>query len=233
MEPVIIEMPTEVAVQGDIRDMNSAITGLQVVDKRSHEAAEAYLVRVKGIEQSVRVLFNVPKAKAHEAHKAICAAETKLLEPVLQIQKYLRGKVGDYLIEQRRKEDDDRRRLEAEARKREQDRLQAEAEAAELAGDTQAAAEILQEAMKPPTPTIHIESQIAKTAGVSHRTIWSADVVSLRALILYVGEHPELTDLLQPNMTALNGMARALKNGMNIPGVRSVSATSTAVRGDA
>lgn len=228
----MIEMPTTTPEQQQIQGMKHMIATLVVDDKDSHATAEAYVVKIKSIETSVRNLFAGPKARAHEAHKAICAAETTLLEPLVAAQRHVRGLITTYVQEQQRKEAEERRRLEAEAREREQKRLQDEAEAAELSGDRHAAEEILNEALAPPVVPVEVDSQIAKTAGVSYRQVWSADVISLRALILHVAERPELTDLLEPNMTALNGMARALKGSMSIAGVRPICKQLVAVRGD-
>ena len=69
--------------------------------------------------------------------------------------------------------------------------------------------------------------------GVSQRTTWSAQVVSMEQFITHVAAHTEHTHLLQPNSTALNQLARALKDKMRIPGVRAVPSVGTAVRGSA
>ncbi len=60
-------------------------------------------------------------------------------------------------------------------------------------------------------------------AGVHTRTTWHAEVVDLPALAKACAESGELIHLIEPNMTALNAMARSLKEGFATPGVRAVS----------
>jgi hypothetical protein len=59
-----------------------------------------------------------------------------------------------------------------------------------------------------------------KTAGVSTRMVWKAEVSDKLALIRYVAEHPEYVDLLDANMPAVNKIALALKANCPLKGVR-------------
>jgi hypothetical protein len=59
-----------------------------------------------------------------------------------------------------------------------------------------------------------------KTAGVSTRKVWKAEVTDKLALVRYVAAHPEYLELLEANMPAVNRIALALKQACPIEGVR-------------
>ena len=61
-----------------------------------------------------------------------------------------------------------------------------------------------------------------KVAGISFRDSYSCEVVSVLELARWVVDHPNHANLIQGNQVALNQLARVMKGGMNIPGVRAV-----------
>ena len=70
-----------------------------------------------------------------------------------------------------------------------------------------------------------VEHAPVKTAGTSTRPNWVAELwpntseaAALGMIVAGVANNPSLIGLLQLNQTALNGMARALKDSMNVPG---------------
>lgn len=201
-----------------------------VTNVPEHRAAQEYLTDLARIERSVKEVFAEPKSAAHAAHKSICAAESKLLDPILDARKKVTRAIGVYEDEQYKIAEAERRRLESEARAKEEARLLAEAEAAQESGDTQLADQIIEEAIYTPTPVVHVQPQLASTAGVSSQRRWSAEVDDVAALIKYVAANPQFQNLLTPNMPAINAMARSLKENMRIPGVRAFSTAVSAVR---
>jgi hypothetical protein len=111
----------------------------------------------------------------------------------------------------------DRERLETRAAKQRERGNEEEAEALEATAEQVTAAEAAE-------PT--------KVAGVHTVTTWSAEVTDIQALIQACadGKTPGGPRLVEPNMPALNALAREFKDKLDIPGVRAVSTTSTAVR---
>src|SRR3990172_8385904 len=81
------------------------------------------------------------------------------------------------------------------------------------------ASAILDEPVNVPTVTIAKTTPSAGIGGAI-REIWSAEVYDLHALVAAIVEGKASTGLIEPNQTALNGMARSLKKNMIIPGVR-------------
>lgn len=69
-----------------------------------------------------------------------------------------------------------------------------------------------------------VVAQVEKIPDVAIRTTWHAEVEDMLLFVQAVAKNPDLLDLLQPNMTALNAMARAQKEHFQkIPGVKAVS----------
>jgi hypothetical protein len=60
----------------------------------------------------------------------------------------------------------------------------------------------------------------SRVAGVSFRENWRAEVVDKLALVKAIAARPELVNLVDPNLNALNHLARAHKNALELPGVR-------------
>lgn len=122
----------------------------------------------------------------------------------------------------------------------EQDRIQraAEAEAARKADEERRRlADVAKaEAAKGNAETAHAIAQAAqmvapipvavsapKIEGESTREIWRAEVVDLVALCRAIGEGKAAPEMILPNQTVLNGMARSLKGSLSVAGVRAVS----------
>ncbi len=59
-----------------------------------------------------------------------------------------------------------------------------------------------------------------KTAGISSRGVWKGEVIDKMALIKYVAANPQFANLIEPNDKAINAMAKALKENLNVDGVR-------------
>jgi type I site-specific restriction endonuclease len=226
---ISITKPNEEPLRQEIMPLAERATSMVVSDKPSHELAQNYLVELTKVERSVKELFSTPKSAAHKAHREICAAEKKLLDPIAGARRKVSGAIGSYEAEQRRLADIERRKREEEARKAEEDRALKAAEELEAAGEHELAEQVLTEDIEPPV-IAEPEPELAKVDNVHTRTTYSCEVTDLRALIRYVAERPELTDLLQPSMTQLNQLARALRHNMKVPGVRLIESKQAVVR---
>ena len=198
---------------------------LSVVDRDSHESAQRFLVTLAGAEREVSDLFAEPKKRAHEAHKAVVAAERRLLDPLQDARRIVSGHLSRYESEELVRQANARREAEAAARRAEEDRQLAEALAAEEAGEDGTAI------LEAPTPVaiVHVEDRRAEVAGVSGRSTWAAEVTDLRALARHVAATGAV-HLIAANTTALNGLARSLRGALNVPGVRAIESRSHAVR---
>ena len=108
---------------------------------------------------------------------------------------------------------------------------------AEAAGDTQAAARLLNQPVQAPTvlpapvflPPVAVSAPQAE--GISFSTTWSAELTSLRDLVrAAAGGHPGAMACVTFDQVRANGLARSLKDTMAIPGVKAVPKRGTATR---
>ena len=189
-----------------------------------------------------------PVVKAtNDAHKQAVALRSRFEGPALQVVATLDAEMTTYEQEQRRlaleaeaAQRRERDRLEREARaraaaaaarmtKEAEDRRLAEAIAADERGDTALAAKLLEApvpivAPAPPpvifTPPVSVTPP--RVEGTAFKSNWKAEVEDLLLLVKAVAAGEQPITLLLPNETALNGLARSLKDAMRVPGVRSV-----------
>lgn len=195
---------------------------LVVEDQLSLDLAGTLLREGAQLKAGIVARLAPAKDAAHKAHKAITALERDLCEPIDAARSIITPKVLAY-------QDAERRRLEAEARaEAERLRVQAEADRQEAVkeldamGETELACEVLDA----PAPVIApVRVAAPATAGVSVRETWSAEVYDFAALVA-----SGRVELLLPNQSALDALARALKTAGNVPGVRFASTKSASVR---
>lgn len=198
------------------------------------------VARKKAITEK-RLDITRPLDAAKRAVMDFFAGPLDLLE---QAEKALKGGMVTY----ERKE---RERIAAEQRAAEQRAAQERAEAerqareaevaareAHAAGDEEAAfraAAIAEEAREqaelalvaPPLPAV----AAPKAAGASFRGTWKGRVTDKTKLIAAAAQRPELQGLLAIDTTALNAMARAVKDSATVPGVEFFEERGVAARG--
>lgn len=224
-----------VIVQPDKREHAAVGSGMlaraqafEVVDATSQAAGDSMLVEIAKCVRTIESVFAAPKKAAHDAHKSIVATEKALLRPLDDARAVLSRKLTEYREEARRKAEVERKRIESELRKAEEARIIAAAVDAEEQGHDDVAAEILDAPVV--SPPILVEPEIVQTKGVTATTRWRAEVVDVLALVRYVATHPNMIHLVEASLPALNTMARAMRDGLNIPGVRAVAEQGLAVR---
>ncbi len=114
----------------------------------------------------------------------------------------------------------------AAARQQEQERILAEAVQAEAMGIAVGVEEPLPvEAFLEPapyTPPVIAAPTFEKAKGLHLTRPWSAEVTDIRLLARAVADGTVSPDTIMGNQVVLNGLARSLKQTMNLPGVRSV-----------
>ncbi len=201
---------------------------LRIESKPDHELGLVLFQELSDWERRIADWFAAPKAAAHKAHRMLCDRESALTLPIKQAKRNVAERCATFVAEQKRKADDEARRLESLARKEEEERKLLEAIAAEDAGEPDVAATILEEPVA--VPTIVVAPEVANVVGISSRTTWGAVVHDLHQLIRFVADNPQWTELLLPNTVRLNGLARTMRAEMRIPGVRAVPTVGMAAR---
>lgn len=184
------------------------------------EEANTYLRGIAGMKQKINE-FCAPNIKRwHDGHKQAIADRDVLLRPVEEAKAIIDDKIRKYRAWER---EEARKVQEAQAlvaRAEAEAQREAEAQALEDAGETEAAdmvktAPIVLPNVKAPAPV--------KLEGTHIRTNWSAEITNKLELIAFVAANPVFSHLLDVSMKEANKLAKAQKENMMIPGLRSVS----------
>lgn len=231
MEPSTNQRPEEESLESKALTWPERAKSIAVTDQESCERAANVLLDVAAMRKEIQEHHAPLKKKAHEAHKAICDAEAKLLEPVAEAEKILKGAISKYQLEEQRKAEEARRIAEEQAQREADEAREAEIEAAEAAG---ASAEEIQSIVEQPViPTVPVvvtpAPQVPK--GLASMTQYKGVVTSLPLLLKAAVEGKVPMSLVQANETALNQFVRATKGTVVIPGVRVVEEVSVKTTG--
>jgi len=185
--------------------------------------------------KAVNDLFRAPKTYLDEAESVLKGA-------LLTYDREQQRKADEARREAERLARVERERIEAEAREAarksqvEADAIAAEAAAAAAAGDAAKAAELEQAAISTAeagavearsiqmtadlvtAAPVPVASAAPKVSGLSTRKNWKARCVDKIALVRFVAANPTFLNLLDVNQSALNQMAKAQKDAMQIGG---------------
>jgi hypothetical protein len=188
------------------------------------EDLKAIKSRQKALEDA-RTTITKPLLEAQRAVNALFKGPQDMLTQAEQIVK--RGILAYQDAE-------DRKRREAEAAaaevaRKEREKLEAQAAKATAAGKVERAEALTAAAASIPE-RIAIASAAPKLGGVSSKTTWRAEVTDKATFIAYVAQHPEWLQLVDVNMTALNGLARSQKAALALPGVKAMEEKNLAAR---
>ena len=217
METAIIEQTEQKALS--IPDQAKALT---VASNEDYTQGETLLSSCKQLETEIHAAFDPIVEKAHLAHKEAVAQRAKYLNPIEEGRKILKQKMIAFQQEQERIRREEQARLEAEAQKRAEDEALALASQAEAEGNTEMAEAIISEPVQ--AAPVVLPKMAPKASRLSAgKTLWYAEVTDIKALCKAIADGKASINLIEPNMTALNNMARAMKSTMNIPGVQAKS----------
>ena len=205
--------------------LSREIASLVVIDQESFDLAAGYRKAISDYLKRVDALCDPAIRAANVAADAARALKKTLQAPGLDGKKVLDALLTTWEQEQRRltrlaQAAADRERQQAE----EETRLRWAVEA-EAAGDGAKAQRIL-EAPHPPEIVLSPPASVApppKAEGLRFSTHWKAEVVDLRKLVQAVAEGQAPLEALEANLVVLNGLARSLKDALNLPGVKAVS----------
>ncbi len=107
-------------------------------------------------------------------------------------------------------------------RKKEEDRRLLQAEELEKDGLKEEAAAVIDAPIQ--TPFIPPEPEAKEEQVQGYKDNWTAEFYNLLEVVKHIAaDHPEDLNLVEPNQTAGNQLARVRKDIMNIPGVKAVN----------
>lgn len=171
-------------------------------------------------------------ADAHQLHSELCAERSAALRPFNLVISAIDLKLKAWLREQERLAAAEKQRIDAENRRKEEERRLQEAEAAEKQGAPVEQVEAILEA-----PIVTAAAPVHKPKIEGFRTPpkrFKAELIPvtgkmtlIKAIACVCGKckckgNPALLGLVSPEMPALNSLANAQKENLNVPGVRAV-----------
>lgn len=207
-----------------------------IVDDVSYVRAAELTKAIKALRGRIADTFDPHIKMAHDAHKALVRAKADAEAPLTEAEGVLKRTLVAYQEEQEVIRRAEARRLEEEARRAEESRRLDEAAALErMAAETgdESMRATAHEVLDAPVPTIAVpvERATPKVAGISYRDTYAARVTSLPRLIQFVAKNPQFSHLLTPNATAINQLARAQKEMLQIDGLEVVKTKVAAAGG--
>ena len=202
---------------------------IRITDQRSYDEATDLLVGIANLKKQIMDHHAPIKKAAHDAHKAVVSAENRMLDPLVRADGILRSGISAFTREQARLAAVAHAKAEEEARLEEENqRLALAIQAKEHGAPEETVVKILDTPM--PVAPVVVPQAYMQARGVGTVERWAAEVFDLKLLCMAVASNKASIELIQPNMQALNQMARAMKSTMNIPGVRAVAQTGITVR---
>jgi hypothetical protein len=205
----------------------STVERLTIKTPKELEASTDLLATVKARQKILtdsRLSITRPM---DEAKKQVMALFQPAVDRLATAEQTIKAAVLTYTQEQRHLQAEAQAQLDAEA-DRERLRLATLAEKQRGAGRDNRAEATEERAADVQAPTVAAAE--APTGAVHVRTTWHAEVTDLAALALACVKQQQSLTLIQPNMAELNALARTIKGGLAIPGVKAVSEEGVSAR---
>lgn len=201
---------------------------LAILSADDYRQSAELLKAIKALRATIAETFGPHVKRAFDAHRALVAEQRAAEEPLTKAEAIIKGKLLTFEREQELLRREEESRLREIARQDEERRRLEEAAAMELEASATGDAELQAEAeayLAQPVaaPVVTVAPMTPKVAGITYRETWSGEVTDALALVKHIAAHPEHLNLVTPNMTAINGLARSLRGSLSIPGVRAVS----------
>jgi hypothetical protein len=224
-------MPAERAlvVAPSAADLPTQARACVITDEASARAAAELLTGVKALRAEIADTFDKHIAAAFAAHKALLKEKRDAEAPAVEAESILKAAIVAWDTAREAAAERERIRLNAIAAEAAAEETRAAAAMAMAAGDDVLAAEILA------TPIVPVQAIVptrrtSTVAGVAVRETWYARVVDFAALVQAAARDPQYLGLLEPDVAALDALARALRDRFRVPGVsvirtKGVSAT--------
>ncbi len=192
---------------------------LTVTNDKEYDDAGTFIVDLKTYKKNLEKERKDLTSPLDDAKRKIMAKFKPHVDNIERAIAQVNGKMTKYFSEQEKLRLAEQAKAEEKARK-ERERLQRRAEKAEDKGDLEKA-ESLRETANNVVST-PVESQKKQTSKTTMVETWKAEVYDKLSLIEAVAKGEQSMELLDVNLPALNQLARAQKDTLKIPGVRSV-----------
>lgn len=214
---------TVIDVEQEALEMRSMLAAIAITDQVSYDRAVDARIGAKGWIKGAEEFFDGLVKPAYVAYKNLLDTKKKVIGPVENTVAAINLELLKWDKEQEQIRRAEQQRLENEAlaeaeRQREEDAKHLAATGA----DEETVAAVLSEPVQVTAPVVAARTYEASKA-VQYRDHWQAEVTDLHALVKFVAKNKGHIALLQPNPSALNNLAKALKQTLGIPGIKAVN----------
>lgn len=192
---------------------------LSIKSADDYRDAAEFLVDVRRVVTEINDTFDQPIKDAHRAHKSMIKARDRHRDPLLEVERKIKGVVSSWTAEQEQQRRETERLEREKLQREEEERRLAAALELEESGDTQAADALIAEPVAPPVYVA--PPAVPKVEGVGARTNWKFHITDPMQV-------PR--EFLLPDMVKIGQVVRAMKGGTKIPGVKAYPDTSVSVR---
>lgn len=244
MDPTVSLVPaSKDSLQVEAQTWAARAASFSITDAASCIDASHFLRSIKGVRGDIQRWFEPhveaameTKRKAESARKALTDERDRMEAPLVQAEAHVKKALIAWETEQETRRQAEEAALQAEARKRAEEATLAAAASLESEANATGNAEMLQEAhdiLSQPidTPDVVVRSSMPKVQGVTYRDNWRAFTTDLRLLAGAVADGSVAANLVTPNLTALNQMAKATQGTQKVPGVKFFNERNIAARG--
>jgi hypothetical protein len=182
-----------------------------ITNQGEYEDAANDLKKVKTLYKTIEEERLSATRPLDETKKRIMEWFRGPLDRLASAENATKGAMISYSNEQDRLRRAEQARLDEIARK-EREKLEAQAAKAQAAGKVEKAEAIMEKAQVVAAPVV--ELTVAKTAGISYRTVWEFEIVDETAI-------PR--EWLVPDQKAIGGAIRSTQGKISIPGVKAIA----------
>lgn len=213
-----IAVPDAQATRQKAQTALQAAQGLTITDNEGFSRAGAMRDGLKALSAEIDDTFDGPISAAFKAHKEIVAAKKLHAAPIEEAARLIKAKMISWDDEQRRLRQVEQARLEREAKRKAEAEALALAEELEKAGLKEEAEQVISEPVR--AEVVIAPKTTPKIEGFAYRSVWSAAVTDLGALVSAVMAGTVPIQALQGNDKFLGEQVRSLKSELKWPGVK-------------
>ncbi len=192
---------------------------LRIHDQKSYDQGMDFLEGVRHFRRQLDAEYDPLIHTTNQAHKQAIALKRRIEKPAIQAELIVKQRKVGFDLEQRRLQQDEQRRREAEAKRLHEETVLKQAEHAEAQGmPVETVNTILDQPDTAPPPAAPPMHRVDKR--VYTRDVWKGEVTDMKALIAAAASGKAPATVLQGNQTAINALAKSLRDTMDIPGLR-------------
>lgn len=195
------------------------VDALQIHDQESYDSVLAIIEDATRFLRRMDSIFDPIIQKANQTHKEALAQKKRATTHAINAKLIGKQRVVRFNQDQERAQLDEQRRREAEAKREHEEMLLRAAEHAETQGAPRETVDaILDQPDTAPPPAAPPMHRIDKR--VYTRDVWKGEVTDMKKLIAAAASGKAPPTVLMANQTAINALAKSLRDTMDIPGLR-------------